>query len=253
LSEHRASGLLLLGCIAAAAAASLALGQDANWDLRNYHYHNPWALLNGRWRIDIAPAQVQTFYNPVGDLPFYFLAQMLPARGVALAMALPTAIAAFFLARIAHLVLPSVWLAAIAVVAGMTGAAGVSVIASTMNEWPSVALIFAGLYLALRGRHIGLGGVPHRVCRGAQARLRPVRRGHRRGDAGGRNGSRAPHAAWRVGVFRAARLGHHGRRVGGVPLPHLRRPGVPVLQRHLQVRGMAADVVPRWAPRSPGA
>lgn len=37
--------------------ASLALGQDANWDLRNDDYYNPWAILNGRWASDGAPAQ----------------------------------------------------------------------------------------------------------------------------------------------------------------------------------------------------
>ena len=27
---------------------ALALGQDANWDLRNYHWYNPYAFLNGK-------------------------------------------------------------------------------------------------------------------------------------------------------------------------------------------------------------
>lgn len=155
---------MLAACLAAAGAASLALGQDANWDLRNYHYYNPWALLHGRWSLDIAPAQVQTFYNPVADLPFYFLAGILPARGVALAMAIPAAVSAFFLARIAALLFADVGgtrrivLIAAGVAVGVTGAAGVSVIASTMNEWHSTALVMAALYLAVRGRHLGWAG-----------------------------------------------------------------------------------------------
>ena len=49
------------------------LGQDNNWDLRNYHFYNPYAFLNGRLGFDFAPAQHQTFLTPIVDLPFYFL------------------------------------------------------------------------------------------------------------------------------------------------------------------------------------
>ncbi|MCU1350702.1 MAG: hypothetical protein JWO56_3732, partial [Acidobacteria bacterium] len=127
---NRAVGwpLALAACILAAGGASLALGQDANWDLRNYHYYNAWALLNGRWRIDLAPGQVQSFYNPVGDLPFYFLASTLTARGVALAMAIPAGLSAFFLAKIAALLFAAPegarrWVTiASAVAIGVTGA-----------------------------------------------------------------------------------------------------------------------------------
>jgi hypothetical protein len=36
---------------------SLALGQDDNWDLRNYHLYNPFALVNGKIGLDLAPGQ----------------------------------------------------------------------------------------------------------------------------------------------------------------------------------------------------
>ena len=35
------------------ALLSLLRGQDANWDLRNYHVYNAWALLEGRLGIDL--------------------------------------------------------------------------------------------------------------------------------------------------------------------------------------------------------
>lgn len=66
---------IFAACVLAAGAKSIALGKDANWDLKNYHWYNAWALLNARLGWDLAPAQVQTYYNPVGDLPFYFLVQ----------------------------------------------------------------------------------------------------------------------------------------------------------------------------------
>ena len=144
-------------CVLGLGARSVALGQDANWDLKNYHWYNAYALLNGRLGWDVAPAQIQTYYNPIGDLPFWWLVHALPdPRAVAFAMALPAAIAAFFLLRILCLVFPvgrergaPAWIVVAAAI-GLTGAAGQSTLGSTMNEWPSTAFVMAGMWLALR-------------------------------------------------------------------------------------------------------
>jgi hypothetical protein len=61
-------------------AGSVLLGKDMNWDLRNYHYYNAYAFLQHRLNLDIAPAELQTFYNPLLDLPFYWLSTHVPAR-----------------------------------------------------------------------------------------------------------------------------------------------------------------------------
>ena len=144
-------------CVVAAGARSIALGQDANWDLKNYHWYNAYALLNGRIAWDVAPAQVQTFLNPLGDLPFWWLVHALPdPRGIAFVMALPAAIGAFFLLRMLTLLFPVghergalVWIAAAAAI-GLTGAAGQSTLGTTMNEWPSTAFVMAALWLVVR-------------------------------------------------------------------------------------------------------
>ena len=60
--------LLSSGCL------SILLRQDNNWDLRNYHLYSAWALLNGRAGMDIAAAGIQSFFNPLLDLPYYMLA-----------------------------------------------------------------------------------------------------------------------------------------------------------------------------------
>ncbi len=52
---------------------SVWFGQDNNWDLRNYHFYNPYAFVHGLVGFHYAPAQLQTFLNPMQDLPFYFL------------------------------------------------------------------------------------------------------------------------------------------------------------------------------------
>ena len=59
---------------------SLFLGKDFNWDLRNYHYYNAYAFLEHRLGVDIAPAQLQTFFNPMLDLPFYWMTKHFPSR-----------------------------------------------------------------------------------------------------------------------------------------------------------------------------
>jgi hypothetical protein len=148
---------VFVGCVIAAGARSIALGKDGNWDLKNYHGYNAWALFNGRMGWDLAPAQIQTYYNPVGDLPFYFLTHLLPwPRHVAFWMALSTAIAAFFLIRTLVLLFPVgrergniAWIVLAAAV-GVTGAMGQATIGSTMNEWLSCAFLMAALWLVVR-------------------------------------------------------------------------------------------------------
>ncbi len=56
----------------------LWLGQDISWDLRNYHYYNPFAFLNGRMGHDVAVAHVATYYNPLIYIPFYWAVTWLP-------------------------------------------------------------------------------------------------------------------------------------------------------------------------------
>jgi hypothetical protein len=68
--RHLHIAILILGFVVCG-LASLYLGQDNNWDLRNYHYYNPHAFLTDRIGFDIAPAQRQSYLNPLIDLPYY--------------------------------------------------------------------------------------------------------------------------------------------------------------------------------------
>lgn len=61
---------------------SVILGQDANWDLKNYHYYNPYSFLNGRMDFDVLPSQVANFYNPLFYIPYYHAINILPPKGV---------------------------------------------------------------------------------------------------------------------------------------------------------------------------
>jgi hypothetical protein len=66
--------ILIFGCW------SVLLGQDASWDSRNYHVYNPYAYLNDRIGLDLAPAQLQSYFNPLIDLPGYLLQSTLSPR-----------------------------------------------------------------------------------------------------------------------------------------------------------------------------
>jgi len=111
------------GCI------SVALGQDANWDLKNYHIYNAYALLHSRLGYDIAPAQLQSYYNPFLDVPYFLMAvqfQWAP-RIVAFLQGTYFGLAAYFLFRIALIVIRQLTgngkhSIALALVLGLSGA-----------------------------------------------------------------------------------------------------------------------------------
>jgi hypothetical protein len=141
-------------CIAAGAGASLALGQDVNWDLLNYHLYNPWAVLEGRFGIDHHPGGEQTFLNPALDLLLYPLLTAVPDYvGGALLGAFQglAFFALFVLAREAfganRQALP---LAALATVGGATSAMTIAEIGTTFGDLTTAVAVIAALALALR-------------------------------------------------------------------------------------------------------
>lgn len=60
--------------------SAVILGKDVNWDFQNYHYYNAYAFVYNRLAFDIAPAQLQSFYNPILDLPFYYMSCFFPSK-----------------------------------------------------------------------------------------------------------------------------------------------------------------------------
>ena len=144
--------LALAACVVASGLRSVAARLDVNWDLKNYHFYNAYAFLNGRLGWDIAPAQLQTYYNPLLDLPFYHLVQAIPSpRIIAFLMGTTAGIAAFALLRMLAALFPAqgtrdrwLWIAA-AFAIGVTGSMGLSVIGSTMNEWPPAMMLMVSL------------------------------------------------------------------------------------------------------------
>lgn len=151
--------VLLVAFIAITGTFSIWLGQDVNWDLQNYHYYNAWAWVHDRrgYAWDIVAAQLQTYHNPLLDLPFYYMVEGgLEPRTIAFVQAIPAGIGAFFLLKMLQWLFRGMpagqrWIAiACAFAVGTTSAMGLGVIGTTMNEWPGAALTIAGIYFIVR-------------------------------------------------------------------------------------------------------
>lgn len=150
---QKAGGLWLLCCVLAV-AAGLLLGQDANWDLRNYHFYNPYAWLNNRYDIDIAPAQIQSWHYPLADIPYYLFARVGVSSWISTSvLALPAAVALYFVARIYAVLVPGMqrgWITFALLLVAITDTAGLPVIGGTMSEWHCVALFLGAIWLLLK-------------------------------------------------------------------------------------------------------
>jgi hypothetical protein len=150
---------LLAVCIGVAGWVAVRLGQDANWDLQNYHYYTAWAWWHDHraYSTDIAAAQLQTYHNPLLDLPFFLMVDAgWDPRAISVVLAVPAGVAGFFAIKLAPLLFADLpraerWAAAACAVAiGMTAAMGRATLGTTMNEWPGAALTMAALYFVVR-------------------------------------------------------------------------------------------------------
>lgn len=138
---------------------SVRVGTDINWDLQNYHLYSAYAFLHGRLGLDIAPAQLQTYFNPLANLPIYGLVRRLNdhPRLVAFLMGLPVGVYAFALSGISLLMARkafgpgrlAVGAAMVATLAGMTGAGVMPGIGMSSNDVTIAALVMLALWTVL--------------------------------------------------------------------------------------------------------
>lgn len=133
---------------------SLLKGQDAMWDLLNYHLYNPFAFLEGRFMRDVVPAAIHTFFNPLPDLPLYLFVKYLNdfPRLIAFMQGMWFGLYAYFLWLICRMVFPgkNKGPAMCALALGASGAAAVSQIGVSSNELMLASLCAASLYLLLK-------------------------------------------------------------------------------------------------------
>lgn len=134
----------------------LFLGQDANWDLRNYHWYNAYALVTGRLGVDLLPSQLPFFYNPALDVPFYLLASHLPAQLVGFLLSSAQGLNFIFLFMLAHAALRTAThlsktvLCALLALLGLLGGGGIAQIGTTFYDNVTSLGIFLSVLLVLR-------------------------------------------------------------------------------------------------------
>jgi hypothetical protein len=148
--------ILIAGAPLLFATIAVVLGKDAGWDFLNYHWYNPYALLNGRLGFDLAVAHHATYYNPLLDLPLYWITNLGPAwLGGALLGAL-FGIAVILIGAIAYQVFPCAnpyWRLLVAAALALIAAAGggaFPAIGNTSNDVPVAIGVFAALLILIR-------------------------------------------------------------------------------------------------------
>jgi hypothetical protein len=135
---------------------NLAMGQDANWDLRNYHWYNPYSFLNGRFFLDVVPAQTPSFYNPTLDVPFFLLGNAVPAPVAFSVLALVQGLNFVLLSALAHALLRidrplvKVWTAAAIALVGVAGGGNLSQIGTTFYDNTVSLGVFGAMLLVAR-------------------------------------------------------------------------------------------------------
>lgn len=147
--------LLLFFCIITFGFLSLSLGKDVNWDLRNYHFYNGYAIITGRSFKDCIPAQIQTFLNPVLDIFHYTLISFFPQKLVGFILGSIQGINWFLIFIITFLVLPfqtfPKWIFSfICATVGMYAPIAISELGITMGDLTLSIFVLSGLYLLLK-------------------------------------------------------------------------------------------------------
>lgn len=155
--DARYRAVLLAAAPLIFAAIAVALGKDTGWDLQNYHWYNPYAWLQDRLGFDLAVAHHATYYNPLADIPFFWIASHGPAWLTGAYLGALFGIAVALIGAIAYQAIACtnpLWRVAIATllaIAGAIGGGAFPAVGGTSNDVPAAIGIFAGLWLLLWG------------------------------------------------------------------------------------------------------
>lgn len=136
---------------------SVLLKYEMLWDFANYHYFNPWALLNGRVNEDAAVAGLNAFFNPLIDVPLYLLIKYFNdyPNFIYFMQGLWFGALAYAYYKIASLFFAGSgrkerWGVILSLAAGLSGYAVFFQIGTSTNEIPSAFWVLLSLWLLLR-------------------------------------------------------------------------------------------------------
>jgi hypothetical protein len=155
----RVIGLILGMTPLAFGVSVLWLGQDMSWDLRNYHFYNPFAFLTGRMGYDIAVSHVATYYNPLMYLPFYYAVISLSPKAVGFVLGFIPGFNVFFLYGIARRVIDlgspakTAWFCLATALVGMLGTINLAEIGTSFGDNVLSLPVLAAVWLIVRFRN----------------------------------------------------------------------------------------------------
>jgi hypothetical protein len=157
--------LLVLGAaLVAMGTLSILLGQDADWDLKNYHVYNAYAFLGGRFERDIAPAQMQTYHNPAVDVATYVVMQHATPRALGFLLGSVQGLSFSLLYLLARSVLVGfgravgIGLSLLCAGLGVSGAVALCELGTMFHDLTTSALVLGGVLVLVRAVVIRDGG-----------------------------------------------------------------------------------------------
>jgi hypothetical protein len=160
MRRHRVPIAIALTSMLAGAIYTWLLGQDVNWDWRNYHEYNVWALLNGRYDFDAYPAGFQTYFNPAVYFPVYFLRHYLPQPyGMLILGAIHglTLLTVYFLARTVLKGAATAGTVGASMLIAASGPMTLSEVGTSFSDILTALPVLAGFTLALCESHLLAG------------------------------------------------------------------------------------------------
>ncbi|MDF2690688.1 MAG: hypothetical protein K0S29_543 [Gammaproteobacteria bacterium] len=136
----------------------MALGQDVNGDILNYHYYNGYAFAHGYLSYqNLFPGMLQNYFNPLLDA-FNYLVILVFKKPIVIAAieSAFSAIATFFLYKISALIFKAYapekrlfYICAVLLI-GMTGVTCITQVGSMMNDAQAAAFVMAAFYFAAK-------------------------------------------------------------------------------------------------------
>ena len=133
-------------------ACSMLFRYELLWDFLHYHYYNGFAFVHDRLGYDIAPAALNTYFNPLLDtLTFLAVNAFNDMPDVYYALTgLPFGLLLFVCFKINRLFIKNTALALLALIIGATGFATFFQIGTSTNEIPVALIVMIALYCLIK-------------------------------------------------------------------------------------------------------
>ncbi|MDB5184909.1 MAG: hypothetical protein JWN38_717 [Candidatus Saccharibacteria bacterium] len=152
--------LVLVLAIGIGGYTAVSMKQDVNYDLLNYHYNNPYALLHGRVVKDLGIGELESYHNPTIDIPAYLAINHLTPRKAAGVIGMMQGVNIWVVYEICLVIfrrlkfrlrrgtVPAISLAL--AITSFYGAASLSEVGNTMGDNLVSILVLAGFLLVLK-------------------------------------------------------------------------------------------------------